>query len=163
MFLKTTFARSHTIPQTKSNAVIEGAIIDKNVHTGDGVVITPEGARMTSDGDLVSAPARGEELGQVFDRGLCDAIEGLAGQERLVARHEDVGKGERAREDVFRNDPRREVLKEKRGFFLIDVQTKIGDLTGFERIDNGRVSISAPRPALMIVTPGFIARGRPGR
>jgi hypothetical protein len=46
---------------------------------------------MTSDGDLVSAPASGEEFGQVFDRGLCDALEGLAGQERLVARHEDVG------------------------------------------------------------------------
>jgi hypothetical protein len=27
VFLKTTFAKSHTIPQTKSNAVIEGAII----------------------------------------------------------------------------------------------------------------------------------------
>jgi hypothetical protein len=37
---------------------------------------------MTSDGDLVSAPASGEEFGQVFDRGPCDALEGLAPETR---------------------------------------------------------------------------------
>ena len=33
------------------NAIIEGAIIDKNARIGEGVVITPEGKTVDMDGD----------------------------------------------------------------------------------------------------------------
>ena len=58
---------------------------------------------LSSATNLVLAPARSEKLGEVFDGGLRDMRQGLMGQERLVACHHDVRKGEQARENVVRN------------------------------------------------------------
>jgi len=85
----------------------------------------------------VSAAAGGFEFGEALEGGLGDFAEGVVSEEGLVAGDEDIGKGEEAGELVVFQDLRGAVLKEKAGFFLVDVDGEVADVALFEATDDG--------------------------
>jgi hypothetical protein len=102
------------------------------------------GAADGCGGDLVAARSTGRERGGVAEGGLGDVAQRLLGEEGLVGGDQHVGERQQPREDVVLDDPVGEVLEEQVALLLVDVEREVADPTVLERLDDGRVSISAP-------------------
>ena len=74
------------------------------------------------------------ERGRVVERGLGDRGEGLLGEERLVARHDDVGEGAQRRGDGL-DDGVRAVAEDVVVLLLVHVQAGSADLAGADALD----------------------------
>jgi hypothetical protein len=77
------------------------------------------------------------EGGGILERRPGDVLQRLAGEEALMAGDEDVGEGEKAREDVVLDHRSGEVLEEEVGFLFINVESERTDPTALEPIDHG--------------------------
>jgi hypothetical protein len=77
-----------------------------------------------------------------------------------VGGDEHVREGQQPGEHVVLDDLVGQVLEEQVALLLVDVEGEVADLAVLERVDDRRVSISAPRLVLTIITPSFILARR---
>ena len=90
----------------------------------------------------------------VVERGRGNGVQRLAGKEGLVGSDDHVGESQQAGQHIVLQRQVGAVLEEQLGFFFVDVQAQVAKLAAFQRVDQCRVSTSAPRPVLISMAPG---------
>ena len=92
---------------------------------------------MLSVWDAVGAGAGGVKLGKALEGGFGNPVQGVVGEESLMAGNEDIGEGEESGKDVVRKDIGGVVSKKEACFLLINVNGETPDLAAFETGNDG--------------------------
>ena len=98
------------------------------------------------DPNLVGQGLACGELADAVDRRFADRGDRFAGKESLMARHNDIGKGKEALEDIVGNDGARQIAIKEIGLLLINIKPQAAQLPAFQCVD-GRLRIDEPATA----------------